>query len=78
MISLLFVFQLRVVVNVSAKKVSMAVEKFASTLTNASVDTILCVMRTRTARTPLVRMNVHAKLATRATGRIAGYLTFVD
>ena len=78
MISLLSVFQLRTVVNVSAKMVSMAMEKFASTSTNVSVDTLFCVMRTRTAQTPLVRMNAHAKLATRATGSIAGFLTFVD
>ena len=78
MISLLSASQLRVEVNVSARKVSMAVEKFASTSTNVSVDMIFCVMRTRTARTPLVRMNAHAKLATRVTGRTAGFLTFVD
>ena len=78
MISLLSVFQLRVEVNVSASKVSMAVEKFASTSTNVSLATLLCVMRTLTARTQLALTNAHAKLATRATGRIAGYLTFVD
>ena len=62
----------------SAKKVSMAAVKFASTSTNVSLATLLCVMRTPTARTQLALTNAYAKLATRATGRIAGFLIFVD
>ena len=62
----------------SAKKVSMAVEKFASTSTNASMTTILCVMNIPTVRTLLAHTNVLVKLATRAMGRIAGFQTFVD
>ena len=78
MTSLLSAFQLRAGANVNARKASMAAEKFVSTLTSASLATILCVMNIPTVRTLLAHTNVLVKLATRAMGRIAGYLTFVD
>ena len=78
MISLLSAFQLRAEVTVNVRKASMAVEKFVSISMSVNMVMIFYAMRIPTVRTPLALTNANAKLATRAMGRIAGYLTFVD
>ena len=78
MISLLSASQLRVEVNVTVKRASLAAEKFVSTSMSANLAMMFYATRIRTVRTLLDLTNVLAKLATRATERTAGFLTFAD
>ena len=65
-------------VNVTVKRASLAAEKFVSTSMSANLAMMFYATRIRTVRTLLDLTNVLVKMATRATERTAGFLTFVD
>ena len=77
-INLLNVFQIRLVANVSARKDSLEMVRFALILMNANLVTIFYVMKTRIAPTPLDRTSVPVKLAMKAMARVAGLPTIVS